>query len=532
MDNSNRRPAPPTGPQRIGQPGTPPNRPLLVVSAAAEPLAPPAPQPVAPPPFAAQPVVQPVPQQPGPQPVRQQVPPVPQAPFQVQPLPYQATQPAPYQALYQPTQQTTQPTIQQVAAPAAATRTVIGSSTATQQRPAPLPAPLPAAQPAAQPAQPILRPQRPPAVPAPDPAPTPTKIKPRAADIFRELTATQAVCWQIAVFGVLFTIRQPWPVIAAVSVAAVLLLATTVIRVKGRWLYQHLALRLKYFLRSRRFDLPMAESRSLALLERLLPGTSIHTMDTGQDSVMVLSQRRGLTVLIRPEQITPEMIRKFPAPSALLPEPDSSTGVSTEFGIQTVFHSGTKPGEATRLWLAVHAERTADTPVDHDLALGLRNALRRIRKALRRTGIDTDGLNDSAALGTISALAHVTGSRREVREYWQFLSTGMVAQACFRLDSWEKLDDPTARRLTDGMLVRHRGNTGVAITLTCYARSDLGTVRAGAILRLAATNEKAIEDTSTALRPLLQPCGISLSRLDGEHLAGLATSLPIGGFVS
>jgi hypothetical protein len=321
-------------------------------------------------------------------------------------------------------------------------------------------------------------------------------------------------------------------VIVAASVAAMVLLAATLIRVKRRWLYQHLGLRLRFFLRSRRFDLPMAESRSLALLERLLPGTSIHTMDTGQDSVMVLSQRRGLTVLIRPEQITPEMVRKFPVPAALLPEPDSSTGVSTEFGIQTVFHSGTKPGEPTRLWLAVHAERTADTPVDHDLALGLRNALRRIRKALRRTGIDTDGLNDSAALGTISALAHVTGNRREVREYWGFLATGMVAQACFRLDNWDKLDEPTARRLADGMLVRHRGNTGVAVTLTCYARSDLGAVRAGAVLRLAATNEKTIEDTSMTLRPLLQPCGISLTRLDGEHLSGLATSLPIGGFVS
>jgi hypothetical protein len=362
--------------------------------------------------------------------------------------------------------------------------------------------------------------------------PTRTPVKHRASDLLERLDLTQVACWQIAIFAVAFSIRRPWPVIVVIALVAVSLLAMTTVRVRGRWLYELVALAYEYLLRARSFDLPGTEARGLALLNQLLPGTSIRTIETGHGSAMVLSQPRGLTAMIRPPNVSRELVTTFPAPASLLPSPDLATGVAAEFGLQIVYYSGTRLADPPRLWLAVHAERTADTPADDELALGLRNAMRRIRKALRRAGVETEPLADEAAFATVSSLAHVTGHRHEVRESWRFVSTGVVSQACFRLDGWESLDEAAARRLLDGLLVGAHRTAGVAITVTCHARTHLGAINSGALLRLAATTEGAVNATSSALNPLLHLAGIVMTRLDGEHASGLAASLPIGGFVS
>ncbi|GAA1705382.1 hypothetical protein [Fodinicola feengrottensis] len=426
---------------------------------------------------------------------------------------------------------TPRPMVRAAAAPAVigtAVRTA-GRTTSLGTLPGTVPMPATATRTTPVPRPPIARP----AAPAPaGPVRVRIPIRQRATGIVEQLSVTQAVCWQIAVLSVIFTLHRPWPVIATAATAAVLLLIVTTVRLHGHWLYEHAVLRYQFLSRNRRFDLPNTGARALALVERLLPGTSIRSMDAGTETVMVMSQRHGLTAMIKPAQVSRELVTTFPSPTALLPHPDSSTGVSTEFGVQTVYHSGTRPGEPPRMWLAVHADRTADTPIDDDLALALRNALRRIRKALRRAGVDTEPLADEAALATIAALAHVTGGRHEVRENWRFLATGVVSQACFRLDGWHKIDDTAARSLTNAMVNRHRGTAAVAITLTCYARSQLGEVSSGALVRLAATTEGGVNATSTALAGMLHPAGVGLTRLDGEHAAGLTLSLPIGGFGS
>jgi type VII secretion protein EccE len=197
--------------------------------------------------------------------------------------------------------------------------------------------------------------------------------------------------------------------------------------------------------------------------------------------------------------------------------------------VQLVLHAGVRPDTPRRLWVAVHAARTADTPVDAELALALRNALRRVRRALDRAGMPTQPLAEEQALAAIAGLAHITGGRTEVREDWRFWRTGPVSQAAFRVTGWDALTEAQARGLLGGVLA---GVPGVATTLALGARTERrGEPRASVGLRLAATSEAAVGRATDILAGRLAPSGVRLARLDGTHQSGVAASLPIGVFL-
>jgi type VII secretion protein EccE len=176
--------------------------------------------------------------------------------------------------------------------------------------------------------------------------------------------------------------------------------------------------------------------------------------------------------------------------------------------------------------VAVHAARTVETPVDAELSLALRNAMRRVRRALDRAGVPAQPLAEEQALSAIAGLAHITGGRTEVREDWKFWRTGPVSQATFQLTGWGKLTDTQAKGMINSLLA---GIPGVASTITLGARTERrGDPRASATLRLAATTEAAVDTAAGHMTNRLAPAGVHLSRLDGTQLSGVAVSLPIG----
>jgi type VII secretion protein EccE len=212
-------------------------------------------------------------------------------------------------------------------------------------------------------------------------------------------------------------------------------------------------------------------------------------------------------------------------PAALLP-----TVTDHLFGVQFVLHTGVRSDAPRRLWVAVHAARTVDTPVDAELTLALRNAMRRVRRALDRAGVPAQPLAEEQALSMIAGLAHVTGGRSEVREDWKYWRTGPVNQATFLLTGWARLTDAQTRGLLNSLLA---GVPGVASTVTFGARTERrGDPRACATLRLAATTEAAIDAALGHLANRLAPSGVRLARLDGNQRSGVAASLPIGVFLS
>lgn len=328
----------------------------------------------------------------------------------------------------------------------------------------------------------------------------------------------QVVCWQVAAVGVVLAVRQPVPVLVAVSVGAALVLALTGVRVGGRWLYELPPLGVAFLARKRRGMLPTSggvAGTSLALLEMLLPGATVRTVETAQGAVMAISHRDGMTA-----QLMPDTVAALPMPDVLLPAADDHA-----FGVQLVFHAGTHVDTPRRLWVGVHAARTVETPTDEELSLALRNALRRVRRALDRAGIPVRPLDEAQALSAIAGLAHVTGGRTSIREGWKRWRTGAVSQATFRLVGWERLDDARARGLVDGMLA---GVAGVALTITLGARTER---RVHAVLRLAAANDGAVDVAARQLSGWLAASGVRLRRLDGRQAAGVAASLPLGVFL-
>jgi type VII secretion protein EccE len=240
---------------------------------------------------------------------------------------------------------------------------------------------------------------------------------------------------------------------------------------------------------------------------------------------MAISHQGGMTAQLKPPALTPELLATLPMPAALLP-----TVTDHLFGTQFVLHTGVRPDAPRRLWIAVHAARTVDTPVDAELTLALRNAMRRVRRALDRAGVPTQPLAEEQALSAIAGLAHVTGGRNEVREDWRYWRTGTVNQATFLLTGWAELTDAQTRGLLNSLLA---GVPGVASTITFGARTERrGDPRVFATLRLAATTEAAIDHATDHMSNRLAPSGVRLARLDGTQRSGVAASLPIGVFLT
>lgn len=343
----------------------------------------------------------------------------------------------------------------------------------------------------------------------------------RGRDYIEHLDVTQAICWQLALLAVIITINQPTPVFVITTAAAGAVVALTAVRVRGRWLYQLTALAIGFVNRDHGRDLPESASKTPALLAQLVPGTTVTSVDTSHGSAMTVSQPDGLAAILQPTT-TRDPIPVLPPPSVLLPDSgDGSTG--HHYGVQTIFHAGVRRSGPPKVWLAVQAVRTVDTPHDEELILVLRNALRRVRRSVGRAGVPTEPLAEQAAFAVVAGLAHVTGGRNEIREDWRFWRTGPVSQATYRIDGLDNLEDP--RRMVAGMFALTQG---VAVTVALGARSGREGTRTGGVLRLAATTEAALRNAHAALSARAIPREIRLSRLDGTHSSGVAASLPIG----
>jgi ESX secretion system protein EccE len=346
--------------------------------------------------------------------------------------------------------------------------------------------------------------------------PAPPRVSPpagrdRLARLVASVDLTQVVCWQVAVLAVVLTAGRPMPVPLGAIAAAAVLGGLTAVRVRGRWGYQVAGAWLRFLLRPKRHEL----SEPAALVEVLLPGSAVRTVPTGPDELPAISHVHGLTAVLRP-------VGSLPDPGALLPAvPEPQV-----LGVQAVFHTGAKRAAPIDVWLAVHAARTVEDGLDEELTLLLHNALRRVRRSLRRAGVVAEAPAADELFTKIAELAYVT---RRLREDWGFVRTGPVSQACFVLDGWDRLPAGVATRLVAEV---HGRTGGVLTTLALSATSGPHGIRTRAVLRLAAPTEFAIEHTAIAVAGLLGPAGVGLVRLDGDQLSGMAASLPIGGFLT
>jgi hypothetical protein len=99
-------------------------------------------------------------------------------------------------------------------------------------------------------------------------------------------------------------------------------------------------------------------------------------------------------------------------------------------------------------------------------------------------------------------------------------------QTTFRLRRWPDLREETARRLVSRLLTLPAAAT--TVSLTAGPRPAHGPTPVDLTVRLAAPDPASLGAAGQALRKTLAAERAHVRRLDGEHLLGLAATLPLG----
>ncbi|AUI64654.1 hypothetical protein B1H26_08080 [Amycolatopsis sp. BJA-103] len=359
-------------------------------------------------------------------------------------------------------------------------------------------------------------------VPAPVPGPPrPSPVAPASGRRPRRIGVLQIVCWQLVAVALVLVAGRPWPLAAAVVTAAVVTVALTAVRVRGRWLYEWLGSASGYLTRDRDRDLRNAGEAGRALLSLLSPEAAGTTGEIGGETVFMVSRADGITAVLQPKSAARE--RPMPSPLTLLPP---SREQALDVAAQVIQHVGADRSRPPRGWVALQALRTVDVHHDADVRQALGNTVRRVRRQLRRDGLPVRSLAENEVLGALASLAHVTAGRARIREEWRFWHSGPICQATFRLEGWDALSPALAADLSRRLLA---AAPRAAVTLAVTARRGAETEpRVSAAIRVAAAGAQAVEHAVRDLELAVRRGGLTLDRLDGRHAKGVAATLPIG----
>lgn len=112
---------------------------------------------------------------------------------------------------------------------------------------------------------------------------------------------------QVALVAGALAVGKPWPVATGLGVAAVVLFAISVARLRGEWLSTTLAAQLRHRLRGRTHDVGSPEHEPEALFDLLAPEGRLLTAELGDRTAGLLSGPSGLVVVVRPA-LTPDLL--------------------------------------------------------------------------------------------------------------------------------------------------------------------------------------------------------------------------------
>ncbi|RIV34341.1 type VII secretion protein EccE [Micromonospora radicis] len=414
----------------------------------------------------------------------------------------------------------------QPAAPAAGTAGV-----AVAAPPNPVPA---AAEPAAETAvpAPVVRPHR---------------RQPRVGGIH----VAQLVAWQAGAAAVLAATGRSAALGGAVTVAVLLVLSPTMLRYRGRWLHQWLA--LWWGFRSRRRQLAgTGPDAAWHLLTHLDGSVELDQVEIDDQPAVLLTHRGGLTAVLEVDPTEGALLvgapQGLPSPVALLPAADPAVPpVTVQMLIQVTpaprvrvaavdrayreLTNGEVPA-SRQAWVVLQAPRTPDFHADRELRPALTAAIRRTRRQLRQERVAARLLNRDEVLAAVAQLTHLTDApsgadRPLARESWRLWSAQGVPQSCHRLLDW-----PDRAWEVDPLL---RGLPAAAGVVSIAVARESGRPGEDAVVevafRLIGTDAAALATADGALHGAIHGHGGRLQRLDGEHAPGVAATLPLGGFL-
>lgn len=392
-------------------------------------------------------------------------------------------------------------------------------------------------------------------------APTPVAVRARPRRLrrtFGTFLVVQILCWQLAGAAVLAAYRAAPLAAAAVGAVLLPLLVPTVIRRRGRWLYQWAGLWLSF--RTRRHQMALSgDSAALDLLTFAEETASLQTLDVDGRDIALLAHRGGLcavfelgpddTVLLVGEAV------KLPSPATLLPAPDPQKPqvaaqllvsltpapvVAAGLGLVARSYLELSGGEVPadrRAWLVLQAVRSPEAYADADLRPALAAAVRRARRQLRQDKVSARLLDRDELLAAVSHLARLSAPVTEAgpqpapgRETWRAWWIGNAPQTSRRLVDW-----PAEPWELDALLLRM---PAVGSVLSVAVARDPARAVGGenltveVAIRLAAHDPSALGQGDTALEAAIRSGGGRTERLDGEQIDGLVATLPFGGFLT
>lgn len=386
--------------------------------------------------------------------------------------------------------------------------------------------------------------------------------------------AGQLVSVELAILGVALVHRERLSVLIPVSAAALTVVGLITVRRRGRFLYQWLALWLRYRTRRRQIIGGSAAERdeiARTMLASVVRSAEIAPVEIEDVEVALISHAGGLTAVL---EVVPLDAGGFIEPSQALPPltallPTVETGgpvVSVQVVIQSIpapnflglqdsaaisyreLAGGIVP--ATRAcWIALQAEHVAEDYTAADLQDVVTRAVTRLQRRLRKAGLRARILNRDEIVTEFLSLARVqpregtqTGPARRrqklasptVTENWRTWSAGPQVHTTFRLRVWPDLSDPNGRELLDRLVRTPTLATTVSVAARWGSATENGTdtVELEAAIRVTLPDLAAVDPVTDQIRAVVEGLGGRIERLDGEQVFGVAASLPLGGFVS
>jgi hypothetical protein len=404
------------------------------------------------------------------------------------------------------TEQIPEPAIEAAAPSAPAVRTSVAAAPAETSRPTRTPQATPTPSPPTRAVAPI-RP-RAASVSAP---PTAPDLATRIRTAVRRIGVARVLCWQIALLAALATIGEPRPVVIAIVAGAIAAVAATTIRMHGHWLYEWIFRAAKFTLRPRQRKIEPGR-----VLDVFARHTRVETVELDDVPVALIHHPGGIAAILEPQSQPDE----FTSPAALLPPPDVNT---PPFAAQMIMQL---TGKTPRTWITVQAVRSRDIYRDSDLTAALTNTVHRLTRRLTREEVPTRALDRDEALTLIGALAQLDDVAAPCRETWDAWETGTTVQACFQLTKWQEAPEHIRQLILRHLRLLPSLNTAIAIAARQTAR---GEPRTNVIVRITEADRTLLNNSADLLTFALDGSGIVLDRLDGDHLAAVAASLPLGG---
>ncbi len=356
----------------------------------------------------------------------------------------------------------------------------------------------------------------------------------RAREIVRSIGIGRVLCWQLCLLVMIAAIGESRSVAAIAVTAAICVIIATAVRARGLWLYQWLLRAIRFLFR--RHHAEMTESAE-SLIDAVTRDTSVETVELDDIPVAFIHHRVGVAAVLEPNT-THDFIAdqlNLISPEPLLPPSDVDTPA---FAAQIIMQMAQAPqigGESRRrTWITLQAIRTADIYKDEDLTEALANAVRRLIRRLARDELPTRTLDRAEAMSLIVGLSQLGDAADgpdpvPISESWGAWQAGSTSQACFQIERWHQASE-SARRLILNRL-QLVPSLGTTVAIAARRKDPRGQAQSNVVIRLTEANRARLDNSADLLEFAMENtgAGLRLDRLNGDHLAAVAASLPFGG---